>query len=215
MRRTGGAYAVSPASSSPVGKRSAGTLVGAGLAILVLAISLAACAGPEGGAPETSPSDSPAPAQPTGSATVSEPSPRPELPGRVAATRDAIENAAHSFNYDALEALLDPATFSYSFGESGDPTGYWRMLEEEAEVPILGDFLPVILSMHYARQDGVYVWPAAATKEPSSWTEEDLAELRTFYPEEDIRGFEQAGGYLGYRVGIREDGSWLFFVAGD
>jgi hypothetical protein len=27
--------------------------------------------------------------------------------------------------------------------------------------------------------------------------------------------FEQAGSYLGWRVGIRKDGTWLFFVAGD
>ena len=28
-------------------------------------------------------------------------------------------------------------------------------------------------------------------------------------------GFEELGGYLGYRVGIREDGTWLYFIAGD
>jgi hypothetical protein len=137
------------------------------------------------------------------------------LPPAVERTRDAIVDAARAFDYEALAALLDPATFSYSFGESGDPIGYWRTLEEEGEVPILGDFLPVVLSMHVGKQDDVYVWPAAHAKEPSAWTEEDLADMRQLYTDEEIRGFEDFGGYAGYRVGIREDGTWLFFVAGD
>jgi hypothetical protein len=33
--------------------------------------------------------------------------------------------------------------------------------------------------------------------------------------DEDIRSFEQYGGYTGWRVGMRADGTWLFFVAGD
>jgi hypothetical protein len=82
-------------------------------------------------------------------------------------------------------------------------------------VPILGDILPVVLSMPAGKQDDIYVWPAAFAKQPSQWTAEDLEDLRILYSEEDIRSFEQAGGYLGYRVGIREDGTWLFFVAGD
>jgi hypothetical protein len=160
------------------------------------------------------------PAEPAPSAPPAEPAPPAastpaELPAAVAQTRDAILAAAHARDYNRLESLLDPDTFSYSFGESGDPAGYWRELEEDGHVPILGDFLPVILSMRFARIDDMYVWPAAHAKAPVDWTEEDLADIRMLYPEEDIQSFEQAGGYLGYRVGIREDGTWIFFVAGD
>jgi hypothetical protein len=142
-------------------------------------------------------------------------SPGPELPAAVADKRDAIVTAAHAFDYDGLEALLDPAEFSYSFGESGDPVGYWRRLEKEGEVPILGDYLPVILGGPFAKRDGIYVWPSAYAKKPSTWTAEDRRWLENFYSEQEIRGFEQAGAYLGWRVGIREDGTWLFFIAGD
>jgi hypothetical protein len=157
--------------------------------------------------PATEPPATTAPAE-TGGTT--EP-----LPPAVAEMRDAILDAAHARDYDGLEALLDPATFSYSFGESGDPVGYWRMLEEEGHVPIFGDILPLLLSTSHAKQEDIYVWPAAFAKDPSSWTEDDLADMRKLYADEDIESFRQAGGYLGYRLGIREDGTWLFFVAGD
>jgi hypothetical protein len=137
------------------------------------------------------------------------------LPAEVAKKRTAIVAAAKSFDYDRLETLLDPKTFSYSFGESGDPVGYWRRLEEEGHVPILGDYLPVVLASPHAMRGDVYVWPSAYGKKPPTWTEEDRQALRNLYTEQEIEQFEDAGDYLGYRAGIRKDGTWLFFVAGD
>ena len=147
---------------------------------------------------------------------TSSPSSTPdELPPAVAKKRDAIVAAARDFDYDGLEKLLDRKTFSYSFGQSGDPVGYWRRLEEEGEVPILGDYLPVILGVPHAKRGDLYVWPSAYGKSPSTWTDEDRQSLTNLYTEREIRGFVRAGDYLGWRVGIRKDGKWLFFVAGD
>ena len=137
------------------------------------------------------------------------------LPGPVAEKHEAIVDAAHALDYEELETLLDPKTFTYSFGASGDPIGYWRQLEEQGEVPILGDHLPVVLAMPWAKQGPLYVWPSAHAKKPAQWTEEDRKALEQLYTEEEIRRFEQAGSYLGWRAGIRKDGTWLFFVAGD
>lgn len=148
--------------------------------------------------------------------TTSGPSSSPdELPPAVAEKRDAIAAAARAFDYDRLETLLDRKTFSYSFGASGDPVGYWRRLEEEGEVPILGDYLPVILGAPHAKRGNLYVWPSAYGKSPSTWTAEDRRWLTNLYTEQEIRAFERAGDYLGWRAGIRNDGKWLFFVAGD
>ena len=33
--------------------------------------------------------------------------------------------------------------------------------------------------------------------------------------EAEIRRFERGGAYLGWRTGIRKDGTWLYFIAGD
>jgi hypothetical protein len=137
------------------------------------------------------------------------------LPAAVAEKREAIVAAAHALDYARLETLLDPKTFSYSFGENGDPVGYWRRLEEEGHVPILGDYLPVVLGSPHAMRGDIYVWPSAYGKKPASWTEEDRQSLANLYTEQEIRAFERAGDYLGWRAGIRKDGTWLFFVAGD
>jgi hypothetical protein len=140
---------------------------------------------------------------------------RDQVPAAVAAKREAIVSAARAMDYDRLRTLLDSAHFSYSFGESGDPVGYWRRLEEEGEVPILGDYLPVILSGPFARRGNIYVWPRAYAKKPSEWSAAERRWLKNLYSEQEIQGFERAGAYLGWRVGIRKDGTWLFFVAGD
>jgi hypothetical protein len=184
-------------------------------AIAALVAALAACGGAEEAEPSRPTPSEPATAVETQPAEGATSGPILSLPRAVQETRDAIVEAAHAFDYERLETLLDPATFSYSFGESGDPVGYWQTLEEEGEVPILGDILPVVLSMPFAEQDGIYVWPSVQANTPESWTEEDIAPLRQLYTDEEIDSFRQAGGYLGWRAGIREDGTWLFFVAGD
>ncbi len=170
------------------------------LALLLLTVVAAGCG--RGGEPTSG--------QASGSTTSAR-----GLPPAVAKKRDAIVAAAHAFDYDRLESLLDRESFSYSFGESGDPVGYWRRLEEVGEVPILGDYLPVLLGAPYAKKGDTYVWPSAYAKSPSSWTAEDRQSLINFYTEQEIRGFERVGDYLGWRAGIREDGTWLFFVSGD
>jgi hypothetical protein len=137
------------------------------------------------------------------------------LPGAVTEKREKIYRAAVTQDYEALGSLLDPDTFSYSFGESGDPIGYWRE-QEEAEVPLIGDILPSVLHTRFGKTDDIYMWPSAAAKEPAEWTQADVESMRKAgSTNEEIRSFEQYGGYTGWRVGIRADGTWLFFIAGD
>jgi hypothetical protein len=138
------------------------------------------------------------------------------LPLPVALARHDIVYAAKGHDYAELAELTgDMDNFSYSFGESGDPIGYWRDLEEEGHVPILGDILSLVLSTHFAIDKDIFVWPAAHAKDPSKWSEVDHKDLGELYPKKDIRRFERAGGYTGWRVGISRDGSWLYFVSGD
>jgi hypothetical protein len=137
------------------------------------------------------------------------------LPIAVAETRQEIYRAAVERDYKALRSVIDPETFTYSFGGGDDPIGYWRE-QEEAEVPILGDILPGVLHTRFGQTEDVFMWPSAAAKEPSEWTEDDLEAMRQAgSTDEDIRSYEQYGGYTGWRAGIRADGRWLFFVAGD
>jgi hypothetical protein len=178
-----------------------------GLVLLLLTIAAAGC----GGNGDSSGGATTASTTATNSTTPAE----TELPDAVEEKREEIASAAQALDYDRLATLLDPKNFTYSFGESEDPIGYWRRLEREGEVPILGDILPTVLSMPYAKQGNIYAWPSAHGKEPSTWTEEDRSGLRKLYTAKEIRRFERAGAYLGYRAGIQADGTWLYFVAGD
>jgi hypothetical protein len=137
------------------------------------------------------------------------------LPIEVAIAREAIYRAAVAHDYEALRSLLDPKTFSYSFGGSGDPIGYWRE-QEAGHLPLIGDILPRVLHSRFARADDVYMWPSAAAKDPASWTGDDVEAMRELgHTDREIRRFEEFGGYSGWRAGIRADGTWLFFIAGD
>jgi hypothetical protein len=69
--------------------------------------------------------------------------------------------------------------------------------------------------MPHARRGGIYVWPSAFAKHPSAWTAAERRQLLYVHGADEIRAFERQGAYTGYRVGIRGDGAWLFFVAGD
>ena len=173
--------------------------------LAVIALAGSACGGSEEAGPTT----------PTTTATATTAPADQGLPTAVAETRDAISHAAITNDYEALESLLDPETFSYSFGESGDPIGYWKE-QEKNEIPVLGDYLPMLLHTPHAKADDIYVWPSAAAKEGSEWTARDLQSMRgAGYSAEDIASFEELGSYLGRRAGIRPDGTWIYFVEGD
>jgi hypothetical protein len=60
-----------------------------------------------------------------------------------------------------------------------------------------------------------YAWPSAFVTEWSAVPEADREALRPLYGDEDFAFWAEAGGYMGYRVGITEDGEWVYFIAGD
>jgi hypothetical protein len=142
-------------------------------------------------------------------------SPRLELPQAVVMTRQAILDAAQAQDWDALRELIPDRGFTFSFGGERDPIRYWQMLESEGHVPVVGDILPSVLGTEPGRSRGVYIWPAQAAEDPADWDEEDLEALRQIHADEDIRSFQEIGLYVGWRVGIDRDGTWVFFVAGD
>jgi hypothetical protein len=138
------------------------------------------------------------------------------LPLAVAETRQKIYRAGVAQDYEALRSLLDPETFNYSLGEEGDPIGYWQR-QEKAEIPILGDILSGVLHTRFGKNEDIFTWPSATSKLPQDWTEADIESMREAgYTDRDIRTFrEQIGGYAGWRVGIRADGTWLYFISGE
>lgn len=147
----------------------------------------------------------------------SEPTPQ-DLPEPVAETRRSIVAAATACDFDLLAEVAEAgATFTYSFGDSGDPAAHWR--REEAD----GDPLRVLvelLNRPSGRRSGggeaQYVWPRAYAYDTWDEVQPDArAELEPIYGPEDFENFARFGSYSGYRAGISAEGDWLFYVAGD
>ncbi len=139
------------------------------------------------------------------------------LPEAVEATRQAIGAAATACDAEALEALINPAGFSYSFGEDGDPIGYWRELEATGGEPLR--FLVGTLSLPWTVDDlgdePLFVWPDVFIADWAEVTDAQKDELRLLYEDGDFAGWDSFGGFIGYRVGITESGDWIFFIIGD
>lgn len=108
--------------------------------------------------------------------------------------------------------------FTYSFGHRGDPASFWRSAEAEGR-PLLRTLVALLdapVASRAVAQTTHYLWPSAYTYD--RWRDvpqRDRDALRSFHNAEDLRRFEEAGTYLGYRVGITRTGDWIFFLAGD
>ncbi|HEX2241501.1 MAG TPA: hypothetical protein VHJ82_10230 [Actinomycetota bacterium] len=145
------------------------------------------------------------------------------LPPAVADVRLEIARLAVACDYDGLETLaLDGRDFfSFSFGADESPGRYWRRDDRRYETlaTLVRLFeLPYVTSDFQESPDEptivVYSWPSANGPNP---TEEDWQQLidAGLYTENEVEQMKDFGGYIGYRIGILEDGDWIYFIAGD
>ena len=136
----------------------------------------------------------------------------PALPAAVADTRKRIFDAAVACDYDALQelALEGDTGFTFSYGAETSAADHWAGAEERGEEVMR--ILVETLAQEGHSYQGNWVWPTAYADAP---TEADWEALTQVYPADDVRSWREQGAFYGYRVGIRPDGEWLFFVAGD
>ena len=130
------------------------------------------------------------------------------LPDAVEETRRGLLEAAQSGDVEALEPFVTDR-LSYTFGEpvEGGAIAYFEQLEAEGQDPL--GTLATLLQLPSTLAQGNYVWPWVYTVQASDLTEYEKQLLGDFA--DDFA--DQT--YLGYRVGIAPDGTWIFFVAGD
>ena len=130
------------------------------------------------------------------------------LPDAVEETRRGLLEAAQSGDVEALEPFVTDR-LSYTFGEpvEGGAIEHFRQLEAQGQDPL--GTLAKLLQLPYTLAQGNYVWPWVYTVQASDLTDYEKQLLGEFA--DDFAGQT----YLGYRVGIAPDGTWIFFVAGD
>jgi len=160
----------------------------------------------------TSTSQYPLPTGPVSTAAA-QPEMQSGLPDEVAATRRSIFAAAWAHDYVALERLAgDSLRFTFGLQEGG-PAAFWQAAEAGGD-PVLVT-LTSILNMPYGMAEGNYVWPFAHALDFGKLTGEQMNQLRRYFSDADIQKWIDFGGYFGYRVGINEAGTWLYYVEGD
>lgn len=145
------------------------------------------------------------------------PVPADGLPQAVAATREAIIEAASSCSLAQLVEIAG-SDLRTSFG---DDAGVQNLVTWEDEGHgELGTLLSLLGMSHAViepdGQSRIYVWPAAFAHD--FWEDipaDELEELSSLYTQDELDQLSVFGSYAGWRVGIDEDGRWLFFIAGD
>ena len=203
--------------------------------VVVLAVSLSACGGevadttttaavaettslPEATAitPSTTTPDTTTTPPPT---TTTEGTATPE----ATATLEAIGSAATAGDLDALAelGLSSDTLFAASFGQAfTDPTElatFWSTFQDPT-VPevILGlldaGFTRTLANNEDGSQVGINVTPAVMGEQA---TTVDRARLESIFSEEVVAGWYADGMYLGWRLGVDDDGVWRFLVIGD
>jgi hypothetical protein len=133
----------------------------------------------------------------------------------VAATRQAIVDAAVDCDYDALLDLAAAGPVSVTLDGTDTPVAEWEHREGEGE-RILG-FVAGILTLvpAPAAADGSVTWPSAV-----DWQFSDVAPgderqaLIDVVGESGIFGWEETGGYAGWRTTIAADGAWSSVTLG-
>jgi hypothetical protein len=149
-----------------------------------------------------------------------------DLPDHTAATAAAIRDAAEAGDLQRLAelALEHDQGFTPSFGDDIDDVeglvAFWTQLEESEAAGVTGPLaaLAAMPDWHRLEDSGredldtdLYVSPAFM-HDPTDTNRAALEEaLGSAYVDASMAD----GQYLGWRLGIDEEGRWRFFVSGD
>jgi len=156
------------------------------------------------------------------------------LPAVVEAKRQAIYQAALSRDLGKLKSETSDANLSfYGFGTDGKfsqygISGYTKFLEEEKKVSLF-DLISTLLKLPYsvsnpdsifpivhnwwasenlASEIKLYTWPAVVIKSPQDLTVSDIANMKTFLSDEQIKTFRE-DGYSYFNIVITSEGKWI------
>jgi hypothetical protein len=158
-----------------------------------------------------------APAQPAArcSATgMSTRLPAQKLPKAVATMRQRIVNLAVACDYAGLQRLGNQGQrLGFSYGRETSAAAYWKNLEGRHGYPLAT--LVRILRLPVTRNEARwYAWPSAYAAHPTArdW---NLLVSSGVLTQKQAAAERAQGSYLGYRLAIRPDGDWQFFIAGD
>lgn len=145
------------------------------------------------------------------------------LPAAVRDTHAKLIEAATSADLEKLRGLIGdgdtPTTLSIG-GLEGDPIAFLKQSSGDDDGYELLAILLEVLEAGYVHVDAgteseMYIWPYFFAWPFDKLTPQMKVELYRILTAGDVLDSVDFGGYIFYRVGIRPNGKWDFFVAGD
>lgn len=146
-----------------------------------------------------------------------------KLPAAVRQTRQNLLDAAKTGNIENLRPFISlsehPTNLSLG-GIDGDPIDYLKSISgDDAGQEILA-ILIEILEMGFVHTDAgtdneIFVWPYFFSYPLNKLTPPQKVELFRILTAGDLQDSQEFGSYIFYRTGIKPDGTWSFFLAGD
>lgn len=140
------------------------------------------------------------------------------LPDEAAATVELVLDAARRCDEQLLATAAAESETTLSFGDA-DPYTFFGLPDGEG---VYATIVTLLTDTTYAAQaddatPATFVWPRVATGDwaeaDEAWQEVVDAGLLTAAEADEMRS--AGAGYLGWRIGVRGDGTWQFLVAGD
>ena len=137
--------------------------------------------------------------------------------------RELILVAAATGEIEKLRDLVgigETATTLSIGGLEGDPIDFLKEASGDDDGYEILAILTEVLEAGYVRlgageDDELYVWPYFFAWPMDKLSPPQKVELYRVLTAGDVEDSRSFGGYVFYRVGIKPDGSWSFFVAGD
>ena len=145
------------------------------------------------------------------------------LPAAVRETHAKLIAAATSADLEKLRGLIgvgDTATTLSIGGLEGDPIAFLKQSSGDDDGYELLAILLEVLEAGFVHVDAgteseMYIWPYFFAWPFDKLTPQMKVEMYRILTAGDVLDSVDFGGYIFYRVGIRPNGKWDFFVAGD
>lgn len=145
-----------------------------------------------------------------------------KLPEPVKRMRSLLVEACKTGDIEKLRPLLGKGDQTQlSFGNvDGDPVTFLKGLSGDEEgVEILAIMEEVLnagyVHLNAGKPDEIYVWPYFFGFPLDKLTGPQKVELFKIVTAGDFEEMKSYDAYLFYRLGIRPDGQWAFFIAGE
>lgn len=134
------------------------------------------------------------------------------LPEQVENRRSELFLLAASCDMEVLARLARSDETAFTFGGEADPLRSWIRSARNG-FDVMTWIVRILGTTPAVDTNGSYVWPAVHVTN----SDEDWRQLSGVFTAAEYEQYYsmRASGYLGLRIGIAADGTWLYAIAGD